>query len=144
MPAMKTIADIRRDNLALLAEEVGTMDAVADKAETNAVYLSQVMTQTPDVKTGRPRALGTKLARRLEVAFAKPVGWMDQPNGSKLVAREEAKVYATVADMVRNSSTLRDVARMQVKSSGDLSPEKQAEYLAALDSLESEAAKKGH
>lgn len=119
------------------------MDAVADKAETNPVYLSQVMTQTPDVKTGRPRALGTKLARRLEEAFGKPVGWMDQQNSARLEVREEAKVYATVADMVRNSSTLREIARMQIKSRDDLSPEKQAEYLAALESLEGDAVRKG-
>lgn len=74
---MPTIADIRRANLELLIAEAGSLSKLAEKAETTSVYLSQVRNGTPDIKTARPRELGTTMARRLEVACNKPVGWMD-------------------------------------------------------------------
>ncbi len=77
---MRTIAEIRRTNLERLAEEAGSLDAVAERADTNAVYLTQIRTRYPDRRTGRPREMGSRLARRLEKAFGKPTGWMDTPS----------------------------------------------------------------
>lgn len=36
----------------------------------------------PDSKTGKPRDIGDQLARRLEVALKKPLGWMDQDHSA--------------------------------------------------------------
>lgn len=81
MNLMKTTGEIRRDNLERLIAEFGTMEALAAAADTTPVYLSQVRRQAIDVKTGKPRELGTGMARRLEKACdpPKPVGWMDVP-----------------------------------------------------------------
>lgn len=79
---MKTSPQIRVANLELLVEEAGTLEAVAAKAETSSVYLSQVRNRTPDASTGRPRELGTPMARRLETAFNKESGWMDQDHSA--------------------------------------------------------------
>ena len=76
---VKTAAEIRRVNLELLVDEFKTLDALAAAAGTTAVYLSQIRKQAPDRKTGRPREMGSSMARRLEAACTppKPRGWMD-------------------------------------------------------------------
>jgi hypothetical protein len=91
MTPVKTAAHIRRENLELLQREFGTLDALAAKAETSAVYLSQVRHQSIDRKTQRPRQMGGSMARRLELAAGKPLGWMDIDHsevGSSTEARE--------------------------------------------------------
>lgn len=75
---MKTVGTIRRENLELLAIELGSMDQVAALSAASPVYLSQIRTQAIDAKTGKPRQMGGVMARRLEKAFNKPDGWMDQ------------------------------------------------------------------
>lgn len=74
---MKTISEIRVDNLDALIKEFGTQDKVAELGETSSVYLSQVRNQTPDVKTGKPREMGNPIARKLEIGCNKERGWMD-------------------------------------------------------------------
>lgn len=77
MPGMKTIAEIRLENLELLVEEFETADAVAERCGTSAVYLSQIRNQAKDSKTGKPRQIGDPLARKLETGCDKEIGWMD-------------------------------------------------------------------
>jgi len=79
---MKTIGAVRRHNLELLVKEFGTLEAVAEKGETTSVYLSQVRKQTVDAKTGRPREMGSQIARRLEKGAGKPGGWMDEDHSA--------------------------------------------------------------
>lgn len=55
MPGMKTIAEIRLENLERLIEEFDTADAVAEMCGTSAVYLSQIRNQARDSKTKKPR-----------------------------------------------------------------------------------------
>lgn len=91
---MKTVAEIRRENLEILALEFGTVDAVAEKAATSPVYLSQIKNRAVDSKTGRPREMGTKVARKLEKGCGKQPGWMDTDPG----AVKEAEKAATFLD----------------------------------------------
>lgn len=80
---MKTTKQNRRENLEILVAEVGTLDAVADKADLpNTVYLSQIRNMTPIASTGNPRNMGDKIAAALEKAFGKPVGWMDKDHST--------------------------------------------------------------
>mgnify|MGYP000154963875 CR=1 FL=1 len=65
---MKTIAEIRLENLRLLIGEFGTQDKVAELADTSPVYLSQILNNAVDSKTGRVRQIGDPLARKLEEA----------------------------------------------------------------------------
>ena len=76
---MKPIGEIRLKNLETLIREFGTMEALAVAAGTTSVYLSQVRRRAIDRKTGKPREIGSKMARRLEAAGdnPKPKGWMD-------------------------------------------------------------------
>lgn len=83
---MSTTAEIRRQNLIALIEEFGTQDAVAALATTSQVYLSQLRTSAPDSKTGRPREIGARLARKLEQGCGKETGWMDVPHSTVINA----------------------------------------------------------
>lgn len=76
---MKPIGEIRLKNLETLIREFGTMEALAVAAGTTSVYLSQVRRRAIDIKTGKPREIGSRMARRLEAAGKnpKPPGWMD-------------------------------------------------------------------
>jgi hypothetical protein len=77
---MTTAADNRRANLEILVKEAGSLDLVAQHAGTSPIYLSQIRARAMDSKTGRPREMGSNLARRLEQAVGKPIGWMDLPH----------------------------------------------------------------
>lgn len=63
--------EIRRRNLRTLIKEQGTATALAEKAQTSAAYISQIL--SPKTKA----FVGDALARRLEGAMHKPHGWMD-------------------------------------------------------------------
>lgn len=88
---MSTTAEIRRQNLIALIEEFGTQDAVAALATTSQVYLSQLRTSAPDSKTGRPREIGARLARKLEQGCGKETGWMDVPHPTVINAGQNDK-----------------------------------------------------
>lgn len=91
---MKTIAEIRLENLSLLIDEQGTQDKVSDLSGVSPVYLSQLKNETRDIKTGRPRQMGDRTARKLETGCAKPIGWMDKEHA----AATTAFAYTTAAE----------------------------------------------
>jgi hypothetical protein len=69
-----TYADISRANARYLAESVGGFARFAEKVGLADAQVSQVLGKNPI------RNIGVKTARRIEVAFAKPLGWIDQPH----------------------------------------------------------------
>lgn len=75
---MKTISEIRLQNLELLITEVGTAEQLAEQCDLSAIYLSQIKNRAIDVKTSKPRNLGSQAARKLEKGTGKPQGWMDR------------------------------------------------------------------
>jgi hypothetical protein len=81
MGAMKTIGEIRRDNLLLLVAEHGSIAALNVRlhlARTDAT-LSQIKNKSPDSKTKAPKSMGDAIARRIEKELELEVGWMDNP-----------------------------------------------------------------
>jgi len=66
-----TIREIRVENLKLLIKKIGKKSELAEKAETNPAYISQVLSK----KT--KRSIGDVLARKLEKACDKETGWLD-------------------------------------------------------------------
>lgn len=123
---MKTIAEIRLDNLEVLIAEFGTQDRVAELAETSPVYISQLRNKAKDSKTGKHRQIGDPMARKLEAGCGKELGWMDnpQPAAGQPAASEPAGVYALAGRQVawpfQNVSAtdferLSDFARGQVE-----------------------------
>lgn len=76
---MQTTDDIRLERLLLLIKEHKTQAALARKIGKNPAQISQLVTRSPDSKSGKPRVMGGNMAREIEKACGKPVGWMDQP-----------------------------------------------------------------
>jgi hypothetical protein len=78
---VQTIAETRRQRLQMLLKQHGSIAALNDLiglARTDAT-LSQVRNRSPHHKTGKPRAMGDDLARKIEEALDLPEGWMDTP-----------------------------------------------------------------
>lgn len=67
------VKTVRRNNLAVLEKACGTIAALSERTGIPASYISQVK--------GGYRKLGDAAARKVEAAYRKPVGWMDQPIG---------------------------------------------------------------
>jgi len=79
---MATSKELRLENLRALVAEFRTAEAVAQRAETNAMYLSQILNGAKS-STGNTRGVGDKLARKLEQGCGKEEGWMDRPHGAE-------------------------------------------------------------
>jgi hypothetical protein len=74
---MRTVEEIRTARLAQLIEEAGSVQAVAERMEKSLSQISQLKTMAAHSTSGRPRVIGSDLAREFEEKFAKPRGWMD-------------------------------------------------------------------
>ena len=76
---MATSKELRLENLRHLVAEFKTIEAVAQRAGTAPVYLSQILNGVKS-STGTARGVGDSLARKLENGCDKEVGWMDRPH----------------------------------------------------------------
>ncbi len=72
------IYQTRRANLVALIARVQGAAALAERCGSSAQYVSQLVNQTKDKKSGRPRTMGDKFARRIELALDLPDNWMDK------------------------------------------------------------------
>jgi hypothetical protein len=85
------IRDIRRYNLGILRRQVGSLKQLAALAETDPNYLSQL------ASGAWKSSMGHAMARRLEKACKKPVGWMDQEHTEKELDED----LSDIADMAK-------------------------------------------
>lgn len=76
---MKTVEEVRRERLQMLRTEFGTWSALNEKIGLIArdSTLSQYLNQSKGTKTSKPKVMGSVMARRLEEACGKEIGWMD-------------------------------------------------------------------
>lgn len=68
---------IRRANLEMLAQEAKGLGELAAKAGVNVKYLEQIKNSWQGKADQKPREMGDRVARKLEVAMGKPTGWID-------------------------------------------------------------------
>jgi hypothetical protein len=68
-----TYSDITRANARQLAEQVGSFARFAERVGMAEAQVSQILGRNPI------RNIGSKLGRKIEAAFDKPVGWLDRP-----------------------------------------------------------------
>jgi hypothetical protein len=59
-------------------ETIAALNMALGVEKTDAT-LSQIRTQAPHSKTGKPRAMGDDKAREIEQKLGLPIGWMDTP-----------------------------------------------------------------
>lgn len=90
---MTTVKELRLENLRALVAEFKTADAVAQRAQTAPMYLSQILNGAKS-STGNARGIGDKLARKLEDGCGKELGWMDRPHRLPAPAFDENVVPA--------------------------------------------------
>lgn len=81
---MKTIDEIRRDNLLIAIKRMRTASALADAADVSSAYLSQIKTRAKESSTGKPKGMGDDVARKIEAALGEREGWMDQDHSDEL------------------------------------------------------------
>jgi predicted RecB family endonuclease len=76
---MRTIEEIRRVRLQMLVTEHGTITKLKVKAgySDRDATLNQYLNASIATKGGKPKEMGSKVARRIEEALALEVGWMD-------------------------------------------------------------------
>lgn len=67
------VSDIRRENLRILAKQLGGQARLAEKLGKSEAQVSGWFSDNPNSK----RNVGTRLAREIEVLLGKPRGWMD-------------------------------------------------------------------
>lgn len=87
---------LRHRNLERLVAEFGSLQAVANLVGTSYDTLWQIQSGTK-LPSGKARGVGDEMARRLEAACSKPLGWMDwdhdSPQGLSRTAIAIAKIY---------------------------------------------------
>lgn len=80
IPAMKTVEEIRRERLLWLRDRFGgTVNALADAINKAPSQVSQLLTAAKHSKTGKPRTMGSDLARQIELVLGLQEGLMDTP-----------------------------------------------------------------
>jgi len=73
---MKFIDDIRRENLATLAKEVGGVAALSRLLDREESQISQWINGSP-LPSGKKRGMKIETARWIEATTGKPPGWLD-------------------------------------------------------------------
>lgn len=111
---VKPIADIRRERLLLLVEHFrgyAGLNAALGRLSRDAT-LNQIAVQSPDSKTGRPRSMGTRLARKIEEHLGLPNGWMDSdPEHNPAPVRASIGRHAVAPIPIAAARRRRDRAR---------------------------------
>lgn len=127
---VKTIHEIRSENLAAAVQLAGTQASLADKAGLSPAYISQVSRGLRDSKTGRARTLGDDAARAIEDALKLPRGWMDNDQEAASISREalvwgrywdglspeDQQKLVTIADTVTGKPAPRDAIAQREKT----------------------------
>lgn len=76
---MKTVEEVRYERLRTLVEEFGSiasLNRATGKTERDSTY-SQILNKSLGSNTGRPKTMGSSMARQIERSLEKPQGWMD-------------------------------------------------------------------
>jgi hypothetical protein len=87
---MKMIDEIRRDNMATLVKEMGSVKAIAEALGSSESQISQWLLGSAHSKTGKPRGMRAGSARKIETACRKPAGWLDLDHSDQDTVTVEA------------------------------------------------------
>jgi phage repressor protein C with HTH and peptisase S24 domain len=90
---MATVEDTRHQNLLALIAEHGTTAKLARKTGKSEAQLGQLANRHLHSKTGKPRNIGSEVARDIEAALNLPQGWMDQPHDAESHVREPTATF---------------------------------------------------
>lgn len=76
---MRTVEEVRRLRLAALRERYGTLSDLNEKLGLlrRDSTLSQILNSSKSTSSGKPKDMGSVMARRIELALGLELGWMD-------------------------------------------------------------------
>lgn len=101
---MKTIEEIRRENLSALRRMAGSIRQLADQTGVSENQISQWINASKESKTGKPRGMSSTACRKFEEELNLEKGWMDHEHGigsRKSLARPEMDEWtARVIEMM--------------------------------------------
>lgn len=80
---MKMIDEIRRENLAAIRDECGSVVALANKLNRQESQISQWLNGSANSATGKPRGMRASTARWIESECNKVKGWLDIDHSEK-------------------------------------------------------------
>ena len=89
---MKTIDEIRRENLRQYADHLGGVAKLAACLQKSHAQTSQWLNGSKDSKTKKPRGMSDESARLIETKLGQPRGWLDQEHRTTI--QEEVANYA--------------------------------------------------
>lgn len=101
---MKMIEELRAENLARLAHELGSVAALASRLSRSESQVSQWINQSINFGTGKPRSMRSSTARWIEEVMDRPLGWLDADHdGDKLTARPADTNVTNVIPLVESN-----------------------------------------
>jgi hypothetical protein len=74
---MKTIEEIRRENLASLRQRFKSLREMADRLSLGEAQISQWINASKSSSSGKPRNMASDSCRLIESALGLDIGWMD-------------------------------------------------------------------
>lgn len=118
---MKLIDDIRRENIARLVDEAGSLKGLADRLQRQDSQVSQWLHGSAHSVTGKPRGMRSETARMIEKTMNKPVGWLDidhtQQQGMPQSVAEPQGTY-----VLREAATSSDLFETLAEALSSLPP----------------------
>jgi hypothetical protein len=104
---MKTCHEVRKEQLAALVRELGSVKLVADLIAKSETQVRQWLNASKDSRTGKPRGISDDMARFIEEKTEKEVGWLDNdpdlallPQWRLLDERERASVKGFINGII--------------------------------------------
>ncbi len=89
--AMKSIDDIRRENLQALERQFGSLKNLADALERSESQVSQWKNGAINSATGKPRGMRTETARFIEEKSGVRPGWLDTDHSNEALSDKDRK-----------------------------------------------------
>lgn len=89
---MKTMKEIRHDNLLRLIDEAEGTSNLANKTGIAVSYLLQIKNKNA-IQNGKPKGIGDKIAAKLEDGMGKPRGWLDQDHSNQALSDTATQIY---------------------------------------------------
>lgn len=95
--SMKTIDEIRKENLGILVKTYGGVGKLADVLERSSSQVSQWLNSSKASASGKPRRFNSDSARYIEDKCGKPEGWLDTPHQNESIYSQNNTIGTVLA-----------------------------------------------
>lgn len=101
MPSVRTVDDIRRENLGTLVRDAGGVTALATIVGVDTAQMSQWLNGSKESSTGRRRGMRADSCRKVEAKAGKPPGWLDTDHSGRSTLGEPQAAYQVATAKAR-------------------------------------------